>query len=51
MDTTMKARKAAIIGVGHVGAHVAFALTTQGIVDEIVLIDKDPKKQDPRSRT
>ncbi len=40
----MKARKAAIIGVGHVGAHAAFALTTQGIVDEIVLIDKDPKK-------
>lgn len=40
----MKTRKAAVIGVGHVGAHAASALITQGIVDEVLLIDKNPEK-------
>lgn len=33
-------RKVGIIGTGHVGSDVAFSLVTQGICDEIVLIDK-----------
>ncbi len=46
-------RKAAIIGIGHVGAHVASSLATQGIVDEILLLDLNTQKvtsevQDPR---
>ncbi|MCQ2561125.1 MAG: L-lactate dehydrogenase [Clostridia bacterium] len=40
----MKTRKVAIIGLGHVGAHVAYTLCNQGTVDELVLIDKDEKK-------
>ncbi|WP_297133124.1 L-lactate dehydrogenase [Terrisporobacter sp.] len=40
----MKNRKVGIIGVGHVGAHVAFSLVTQGIVDELVLVDIDKQK-------
>ena len=40
----MKTRKIGIIGVGHVGAHVLSALVTQGIADEIVLIDTNPAK-------
>lgn len=40
----MKPRKIAIAGVGHVGAHVASSLATQGICDEIILIDKDQQK-------
>ncbi len=40
----MKTRKVGIIGVGHVGAHVAYALLIQGIVDELVLINKDEEK-------
>ncbi len=43
-EKRMKTRKIAIIGVGHVGAHVLSALVTQGIADEIVLIDSNPKK-------
>ncbi len=39
-----KTRKVAIIGVGHVGSHCAFSLATQGISDEIVLIDIDHPK-------
>lgn len=39
-------RKVAIIGMGHVGATVAFTLFTHGIADEMVLIDKNPKKAD-----
>lgn len=39
-------RKVAIIGMGHVGATVAFTLFTHGITDEMVLIDKNPKKAD-----
>ena len=37
----MNNRKVGIIGVGHVGAHVAYSLAIQGIVDELVLADTD----------
>ncbi|WP_288531589.1 L-lactate dehydrogenase [uncultured Secundilactobacillus sp.] len=37
-------RKYAIIGVGHVGATVAYTLVCQGIADELILIDKNEKK-------
>lgn len=40
----MKLRKVGVIGLGHVGAHVAYSLALQGICDELVLIDKDEKK-------
>ncbi len=40
----MKKRKVGVIGVGHVGAHVAYALLIQGICDEIVLIDRSEEK-------
>ena len=39
-----KLRKVGIIGVGHVGAHCAFSLVTQGIVDELVLVDTNEQK-------
>ena len=39
-----KNRKVAIIGVGHVGAHCAYSLALQGIVDEILLVDKNEQK-------
>lgn len=37
-------RKAVIIGAGHVGSHAAYALASQGIVEEIVFIDIDEAK-------
>ena len=40
----MKQRKIGIIGLGHVGAHVAYSVAIQGIADEIVLVDKNEKK-------
>ncbi len=40
----MKKRKVGVIGIGHVGAHVAYALLIQGIADEIVLIDRSEEK-------
>ena len=40
----MKTRKVGIIGLGHVGAHVAYALAIQGIADELVLVDHNPQK-------
>ncbi|WP_343344254.1 L-lactate dehydrogenase [Terrisporobacter petrolearius] len=40
----IKLRKVGIIGVGHVGAHVAFSLVTQGLVDELVLVDSNKQK-------
>lgn len=40
----IKKRKVAIIGVGHVGAHCAYALALQGLVDELVLVDKNKDK-------
>lgn len=40
----MKTRKVGVIGLGHVGAHVAYSLAIQGIVDELVLVDMNDKK-------
>lgn len=40
----MKTRKVGIIGLGHVGAHVAYSLAIQGIADELVLLDMNDKK-------
>ncbi len=37
-------RKVGIIGLGHVGAHVAYSIAVQGIADEIVLIDANNQK-------
>jgi malate/lactate dehydrogenase len=36
-----------IVGVGHVGAHCAFSLCTQGICDEIVLVDSSQREYGP----
>lgn len=36
-------RKYAIIGVGHVGAAVAYTLVTKGIADDLVIIDTNEK--------
>ncbi|MEI0699423.1 L-lactate dehydrogenase [Brachyspira intermedia] len=44
MDTLLKRRKAVLIGAGHVGSHVGYALAAQGLVEEIVYIDIDEKK-------
>ena len=46
----MKTRKAGIIGLGHVGAHVLSALVTQAIADEIVLIDINRAKAECECR-
>ena len=40
----MKTRSVGIIGVGHVGAHCAYSLAVQGIVDELVLVDINEQK-------
>lgn len=40
----MKTRKVGIIGLGHVGSHVAYSLATQGICDELVLVDQKEEK-------
>lgn len=40
----IKTRKIAIIGVGHVGAHCAYALILSGLVDELVLVDSNHQK-------
>ena len=40
----METRKIAIIGTGHVGAHVAYTLMMQGLVNELLLIDQDEQK-------
>ncbi|MCD8370928.1 MAG: hypothetical protein LUC94_11545 [Clostridiales bacterium] len=37
-------RKTVIVGAGHVGAHVASALSMEEICEEIVLIDRDERK-------
>lgn len=36
-----KKRVLGVIGLGHVGAHVAYSLAVQGIADELVLVDKN----------
>lgn len=40
----MKTRKVGIIGLGHVGAHVAYSLAIQGIAAELVLVDPKESK-------
>jgi len=40
----MKTRSVGIVGVGHVGAHCAYSLAVQGIVDELVLVDINEQK-------
>ncbi|GAK47312.1 L-2-hydroxyisocaproate dehydrogenase [Secundilactobacillus oryzae JCM 18671] len=37
-------RKIGLIGMGNVGATIAYTLVTKGITDELVLIDKNEKK-------
>ncbi|RVU70064.1 MULTISPECIES: L-lactate dehydrogenase [Lactobacillus] len=39
-------RKIGIIGMGHVGATIAYTLVTQGLVDDLILIDKNDAKAD-----
>lgn len=39
-----KRRKVGVIGLGHVGAHVAYTLSIKGIADELVLVDMNEKK-------
>lgn len=45
MSSVNKKRKVGIIGVGHVGSHVASMLITRQLCDELILIDKDISKQ------
>ena len=40
----MKTRKVGILGLGHVGAHVAYSLAIQGIAAELVLVDPKESK-------
>lgn len=40
----IKLRSVGIIGVGHVGAHCAYSLAVQGIVDELILVDINKEK-------
>jgi L-lactate dehydrogenase len=40
----MKTRKVGVIGLGHVGAHVAYSLAVQGIADELLLLDQNEQK-------
>ena len=40
----MKTRKVGVIGLGHVGAHVAYSLAVHGIADELVLVDMKEQK-------
>ena len=40
----METRKVAILGIGHVGAHVAYTLMMQGLVDELLILDKNEGK-------
>ena len=44
MGHMKKTTKIGIIGAGHVGSHVASSLMTQGLCDEIVLLDTDEGK-------
>ena len=39
-----KKRIVGIVGLGHVGAHVAYSLGIQGFADEILLCDKNEAK-------
>ena len=39
-----KRRTLGVIGLGHVGAHVAYALAAWGVADELILVDKNEQK-------
>ena len=39
-----KKRILGVIGLGHVGAHVAYSLAVQGIADELILVDQNEQK-------
>ena len=41
-------RKVALVGTGMVGMSYAYALLTQGVVNELVLIDLD--KKEPKAK-
>ncbi|MDD3395777.1 MAG: L-lactate dehydrogenase [Acidaminococcaceae bacterium] len=41
---SVKKRSIAVVGLGHVGAHVAFTLGVMGIADEVLLCDKKEDK-------
>ena len=45
-----KKRILGVIGLGHVGAHVAYALAVQGIADELILIDKTHRSSQAKYR-
>ena len=40
----MKKRVLGVIGLGHVGAHVAYSLAIQGIADEMILVNRNRQK-------
>lgn len=40
----MKKRIVGVIGLGHVGAHCAYSLAVQGIVDQLILVDQNQQK-------
>ena len=40
----MKKRTVGVVGLGHVGAHVAYSLAIQGIADELLLVDLNDQK-------
>ena len=44
-----KKRVLGVVGMGHVGAHVAYALAIQGIADELVLVDQNDYNTQRRS--
>ena len=39
-----KRRTLGVTGLGHVGAHVAYALAAWGVADELILVDKNGQK-------
>ena len=41
----MKKRVVGVLGLGHVGAHVAFDLGVLGVADEVVLVDTNEQKR------
>ncbi len=41
---SINARKVGIVGIGHVGAHVAYSLALQGICDDLYLCDINKQK-------
>ena len=45
-----KKRVLGVVGMGHVGAHVAYALAIQGIADELVLVDRTSRSSQAKCR-